>query len=90
VAWLLWGIVHIYLLVWFDKRLLVSLQWLWRWLTYEAEQGSSLIQHPGPTCHGACLRTDAIRVTRAVRGRLYADQGVATELRQLPVARPAR
>lgn len=40
-AWLLWAIVHVYLLVGFDKRLLVSIQWLWRYLTYQ--RGARLI-----------------------------------------------
>ena len=40
-AWILWAIVHVYLLVGFDKRLQVSLQWLWRYLTYQ--RGARLI-----------------------------------------------
>lgn len=44
-AWLLWALVHVYLLVGFEKRLLVSLQWLWRYLTYE--QGARLITSDG-------------------------------------------
>jgi NADH dehydrogenase len=40
-AWLLWAIVHIYLLVGFEKRLLVAIQWLWRYLTYQ--RGARLI-----------------------------------------------
>jgi len=40
-AWLLWAIVHVYLLVGFEKRLLVSLQWLWRYMTYQ--RGARLI-----------------------------------------------
>lgn len=40
-AWLLWAIVHIYLLVGFEKRLLVSLQWLWRYITFQ--RGARLI-----------------------------------------------
>ena len=40
-AWALWAIVHVYLLVNFEKRLLVSLQWLWRYLTYQ--RGARLI-----------------------------------------------
>jgi NADH dehydrogenase len=35
IGWMLWALVHIYLLTGFDKRLLVALQWLWRYLTYE-------------------------------------------------------
>ena len=41
LAWVLWAVVHVYLLVGFEKRLLVSLQWLWRYLTYE--RGARLI-----------------------------------------------
>jgi NADH:ubiquinone reductase (H+-translocating) len=33
LAWLLWAIVHVYLLVNGEKRALVSLQWLWRYIT---------------------------------------------------------
>ena len=40
-AWVLWGIIHVYLLVGFEKRLLVAIQWLWRWLTYQS--GARLI-----------------------------------------------
>jgi NADH dehydrogenase len=40
-AWTLWAIVHIYLLVSFEKRMLVSLQWLWRYLTFQ--RGARLI-----------------------------------------------
>lgn len=41
LAWLLWGIVHVYLLIGFDNRLLVSLQWLYAYLTYQ--RGARLI-----------------------------------------------
>ncbi|MDB5612949.1 MAG: NAD(P)/FAD-dependent oxidoreductase, partial [Devosia sp.] len=33
IAWLLWALVHVYLLVGFEKRALVSMQWLWRYIT---------------------------------------------------------
>jgi NADH:quinone reductase (non-electrogenic) len=41
LAWLLWAIIHVYLLVGFDNRLRVSLQWLWAYITYE--RGARLI-----------------------------------------------
>jgi NADH:ubiquinone reductase (H+-translocating) len=41
VAWVLWAIVHVYLLTGFEKRILVSTQWLWRYLTYQ--RGARLI-----------------------------------------------
>lgn len=40
-AWTLWAVIHVYLLVGFEKRLLVSLQWAWRYLTYQ--RGARLI-----------------------------------------------
>lgn len=40
-AWIAWAIIHVYLLIGFQKRLLVSIQWLWRYLTYE--RGARLI-----------------------------------------------
>ncbi|EPR17862.1 FAD-dependent pyridine nucleotide-disulfide oxidoreductase [Sphingobium indicum IP26] len=46
LAWLLWAIVHVYLLVGFEKRLLVSIQWLWRYFTYQ--RGARLITQPPP------------------------------------------
>jgi NADH dehydrogenase len=41
LAWFFWAIIHVYLLVGFEHRLLVSVQWLWRYFTYE--QGARLI-----------------------------------------------
>jgi NADH dehydrogenase len=40
-AWLLWAIIHVYLLVGFDNRLRVTVQWLWAYVTYE--RGARLI-----------------------------------------------
>lgn len=40
-AWFLWAIVHVYLLVNFEKRLLVSIQWIWRYITQQ--RGARLI-----------------------------------------------
>jgi NADH dehydrogenase len=40
-AWLMWAIIHVYLLVGFDNRLRVTLQWLWAYITYE--RGARLI-----------------------------------------------
>jgi NADH dehydrogenase len=41
LAWLLWAIVHVYLLVGFENRLSVVMRWAWRYLTYE--RGARLI-----------------------------------------------
>ena len=40
-AWALWALIHVYLLVGFEHRLMVAMQWLWRYVTYE--RGSRLI-----------------------------------------------
>ena len=41
IGWLLWGFVHVYLLIGFDRRLSVASQWVWRYLT--SERGARLI-----------------------------------------------
>jgi NADH dehydrogenase FAD-containing subunit len=41
LAWLLWGIVHIYFLIGFRNRLVVALDWLWAYLTFQ--RGARLI-----------------------------------------------
>ncbi|MCO5732026.1 NAD(P)/FAD-dependent oxidoreductase [Rhizobium sp. SSA_523] len=55
-AWLLWAIVHVYLLVNFEKRLLVTIQWIWRYLT--RQRGARLIDEKAtafmpPTSEGS-------------------------------------
>jgi NADH dehydrogenase len=40
-AWFLWAVVHVYLLINFEKRVLVSVQWIWRYLT--KQRGARLI-----------------------------------------------
>ena len=40
-AWCLGALIHVYLLVGFQHRLMVAMQWLWRYVTYE--RGSRLI-----------------------------------------------
>ena len=44
LAWLLWGFVHIYLLIGFRNRLAVFVNWMWSWLTYG--RGARLITGP--------------------------------------------
>ena len=34
IAWVLWGIVHIFFLIGFRNRMSVFLNWIWAWLTY--------------------------------------------------------
>ena len=44
IAWFLWALIHIYLLAGFQHRLLVAVQWLWRYAT--DDQGARLIVEP--------------------------------------------
>jgi NADH dehydrogenase len=46
IAWLLWGLVHIYLLIGFRNRLAVFINWIWSWLTYG--RGARLITGSDP------------------------------------------
>ena len=41
IAWLLWAFIHVALLINFEKRVLVSLQWVWRYIT--RQRGARLI-----------------------------------------------
>jgi NADH:ubiquinone reductase (H+-translocating) len=43
-AWLLWALIHIYLLAGLQHRLVVAVQWLWRYLTYD--RGARIIVEP--------------------------------------------
>ena len=45
LAWLLWGIVHISFLIGFRNRLVVLLDWLWSYVTFQS--GARLITGPG-------------------------------------------
>ena len=45
VAWLLWGAVHISFLIGFRNRLIVILDWLWSYVTFQS--GARLITGPG-------------------------------------------
>jgi NADH:quinone reductase (non-electrogenic) len=46
LAWVLWGIVHIYGLIGFRNRMAVFLNWVWAWLTYA--RGARLITGDDP------------------------------------------
>jgi NADH dehydrogenase len=41
IAWLVWGIAHIYFLIGFRNRIAVAIDWLWSYLTYQ--RGARLI-----------------------------------------------
>lgn len=45
LAWLLWAVIHVMLLVNFEKRVLVSIQWAWRYATHQ--RGARIIDETG-------------------------------------------
>lgn len=57
-AWLLWAVVHVWFLIGWRNRLLVSLNWLWSYLTFE--RGARLITAPA---HESPSATDVRPVT---------------------------
>lgn len=46
IAWLVWTVAHIYYLIGFRNRIMVALDWLWAYFTYQ--RGSRLITNPPP------------------------------------------
>ncbi len=52
LAWLLWALVHIYLLAGLQHRLLVAVQWAWRYVTYD--RGARLIVDQPSGRDGPC------------------------------------
>lgn len=65
LAWLLWALVHVYFLIGWRSRLLVSVNWLWSYLTFD--RGARLITMAAPSVEDpaqtappeAALRSDA-------------------------------
>ena len=45
IAWLLWGLVHVSFLIGFRNRLIVMLDWVWSYVTFQS--GARLITGPG-------------------------------------------
>lgn len=54
VAWFLWALVHVYLLINFEKRVLVSIQWISRYLT--GQRGARIIDEANPTTDKSSFR----------------------------------
>jgi NADH dehydrogenase len=46
LAWLLWGVVHIFFLIGFRNRLSILIEWIWAYLTFQ--RGARLITGPHP------------------------------------------
>lgn len=47
IAWLIWGVVHIYFLIGARNRIMVALQWLWAYFTFQ--RGARLITESQPS-----------------------------------------
>ena len=58
LAWWIWGIAHIYFLISLRNRLIVAMQWLWSYVTFE--RGTRLItgMNPNPKRDGRRRRGD--------------------------------
>jgi len=65
-AWLVWGIAHVYLLVGFQNRLLVSLRWLWSYLTHQ--YGSRIIDEDAVKRYPRKPKTDVVIEASHVEG----------------------
>jgi NADH dehydrogenase len=59
-AWLLWSVAHVYFLIGFRNRVVVALNWLWAYVTFE--RGGRLI-----TGSAADYGTNARRADRNAR-----------------------
>ena len=44
IAWVLWSVAHIYFLIGFRNRLVVAMNWMWNYLTFQ--RGTRLITGP--------------------------------------------
>jgi len=85
LAWILWAVVHVYLLTGFEKRLLVSMQWLWRYLTYE--RGARLIIGEGASAERTQGATHLSHRTRDIAedaGRGCANAPILGAVKRLP------
>ena len=71
VAWVLWGVVHIFFLIGFRNRMAVFLNWVWAWLTYG--RGARLIT--GDTTPLALAARQVPRAISEERGSQGAHNG---------------
>jgi NADH:ubiquinone reductase (H+-translocating) len=82
VAWVLWGIVHIFFLIGFRSRMVVFLNWTWAWLTYG--RGARLITGDTTPLAAAAKPIPRATLDRAdPNARLHAT-GIAVETMALP------
>ena len=53
LGWWFWGIAHVWYLIGFRSRVVVSFEWLWSYLTFQ--RGARLITRPAPASAAAVL-----------------------------------
>lgn len=78
LAWFLWAFIHVYLLINFEKRLLVSIQWVSRYFT--RQRGARLIDedHTRETDRQPEASSSAMNASPAVRKAKGASEGSVT------------
>ena len=77
IAWVLWGIVHIFFLIGFRNRVAVFLNWVWAWLTYG--RGARLITgDTTPLALGAKPGSGNEGCRRRSKGRASIRQGLGS------------
>jgi NADH dehydrogenase len=75
IAWLVWGVAHVYLLVGFHNRFLVSMRWLWTYLTFQ--RGGRLITEDVLWSQSADARQNGTRASDTgptTKARTRADE----------------
>jgi NADH:ubiquinone reductase (H+-translocating) len=82
VAWVLWGIVHIFFLIGFRSRIAVFLNWIWAWLTYG--RGARLITGDTTPLAAAAKPIPRATLDRADPNARLHPTGIAVETMALP------
>ena len=68
IGWLFWGVAHIWYLVGFRSRVVVSFEWIWSYLTFQ--RGARLITGREPPRGGETTPAHA-RAARSGMQQLY-------------------
>ncbi len=73
IAWLMWSVVHVFLLIGFRNRVAVMLQWIWAYLTRE---GSSPLITDHQRAASWTTTADRPPIHARLRGPMEAGQEV--------------
>ena len=65
LAWFLWAFVHVYLLINFETRLLVTVRWVFRYFT--GQRGARIIDEDHIRLGGDVARTQSVHEPEAGR-----------------------